>query len=75
MAVIDQRSRHCSLEAVERVPEHARVRHVDELDERSQAQLFALVDGDAHAGRIPPGTSFEDGEIIVYTDYYRIDLG
>ncbi|MFB6255747.1 MAG: hypothetical protein ABEH58_03310 [Haloplanus sp.] len=54
------------------VPETARVRHVDELDDSAQEYLFAVAEG--ASPRDPSNLSgLEQGDVIVFTDYYHIE--
>ena len=50
------------------------VRHVDELEEPALDRFLAAVDA---GGTVPTvdGPSFDGGEVVVYTDYYRVELG
>ena len=52
------------------VPEGARVRHYDELGEPAQRLLAAAENGERAAGSAP---GLADGDVVVYTDYYRIE--
>lgn len=56
--------------SAERVPENARVRHFDELEERTQRVLFDVAHNGASEERIP---ELADGDVVVFTDYYRVD--
>jgi hypothetical protein len=47
----------------------ARVRHFDELDEDAQNLVSDL------AGRpqtVPEAADLEDGDVVIYTDYYQV---
>jgi hypothetical protein len=52
-----------------RVPSDARVRHYDELDEATQAAVAELADRPRTAPK--PG-DLEDGDVVKFTEYYRI---
>lgn len=51
----------------------SRVRHVDQLDEQARERFYELVDSGSPSAGVD-GTSFVDGEIIVFTDYYRVEV-
>jgi len=71
MAASTLRSRSLTLERVESVDLNATVRHVDQLDSETLAAFYEAVTGD----RAVPvtATDLEPGEIIVFTDYYRVE--
>ena len=51
------------------IPEHARVRHFDELSEDTQNAVFEA------AGRpytVPRTADLDDGDIVKFTDYYQV---
>ncbi|AZH26538.1 hypothetical protein [Haloplanus aerogenes] len=53
------------------VPETARVRHIDELDESAQEYLFNVAEG--ASPRDPNNLSeLNEGDVVVFTDYYHI---
>ena len=52
----------------EQVPPGARVRDFDELDDSTQ-QFFLST---ANDGAVPPGRGLSQGDIVVFTDYYRV---
>jgi hypothetical protein len=55
----------------ETVPESARVRDFDELDDAAQEYLAHAVEG--ASPRDPTTLSgLSEGDVVVYTDYYRI---
>jgi hypothetical protein len=55
----------------EAVPENARVRDFDELDDAAQGYLLHVVEG--ASPRDPSNLSdLEEGDVIVFTDYYRV---
>lgn len=74
MAVIDALPRRLSVRPVDSVGGSSRVRHVDELDEASQQGLYEAVHGDGAPVAIAPGSDLRDGEVIVFTEYVRIEL-
>jgi hypothetical protein len=53
------------------VPETARVRHFDELDDSAQEYLFTVAEG---ASPRDPGnlSGLNEGDVVVFTDYYHI---
>ena len=51
------------------VPEGSRVRHFDELDERTQDAVAGLDAGST----VCDAPELAAGEVIVYTDYYRVE--
>lgn len=59
-------SKRPTVTPVEQVSPDAHVRHFDELDE--SAQSF-LADG-GEAGTVPE--DLDDGDVVVFTDYYRV---
>ncbi|MFB1063804.1 hypothetical protein [Natrinema sp. H-ect4] len=70
MAASTFRSRSLTLERVESVERDATVRHVDQLDSETLAAFYGAITGD----RTVPitATDLEPGEVIVFTDYYRV---
>ena len=50
------------------VAEGARVRHFDQLDERTQEFFLAT----AADRTVPEGRGLERGDVVVFTDYYRV---
>jgi hypothetical protein len=53
------------------VPESARVRHFDELDDSAQEYLVHVAEG--ASPRDPTNLSeLNEGDVVVFTDYYRI---
>ncbi|WP_195892463.1 hypothetical protein [Halopiger goleimassiliensis] len=60
-----------ALRRVESVDPSASVRHVDQLEPAELELLLGLADSDAS---IPADESpLEAGEVIVFTDYYRVE--
>jgi len=53
------------------VPESARVRHFDELDDAAQEYLAHVAEG--ASPRDPTNLSgLDEGDVVVFTDYYHI---
>ena len=50
------------------VPPGARVRDFDELDDRTQDFFLST----ATDGTVPPGFGLSQGDVVVFTDYYRV---
>ena len=70
MATCETSDGPLSLQRTESVHPSDRVRHVDELTDEELDRVIALLESES----ILPGgeTGFTDGELIVFTDYYRI---
>lgn len=65
-----------TIEPTDCVPDDATVRHFDELTPAAQEQFPALAAGvpsPALFGDRTP-TGLEDGDVVVYTGYYRISV-
>ncbi|WP_267640601.1 hypothetical protein [Haloarchaeobius amylolyticus] len=74
MAVSETAEGILRLTEVESVPADATVRHVDQLSEDAYDQVIQLVDDDGpNALQGPPAPDLADGEIIVFTDYLRVE--
>lgn len=56
----------------DRIGSATRVRHFDQLSEPAQNALVAATDGGT--GRLP-SAEFEPGEVVIFTDYYRVQAG
>jgi hypothetical protein len=71
MAASELRRRSLTLERIESVPASATVRHVDQLDSETFEAFYDAVTGDhcVSAG----ATDLEPGEVIVFTEYYRVE--
>ncbi|GAB3326956.1 MULTISPECIES: hypothetical protein [Haloplanus] len=53
------------------VPESARVRHFDELDDSAQQYLVHVAEG--VSSRDPTNLSeLNEGDVVVFTDYYHV---
>jgi len=56
----------------ETAPESGRVRHFDELGERAQEYLVHVAEG--ASPRDPTNLDgLREGDVVVYTEYYRIE--
>ena len=64
------RSEHCvRLTRTDSVPEESHVRHFDELGERAQNAVASLDAG----GIVCDAPGLTTADIIVYTDYFRVE--
>ena len=64
------RSQDCvRLTPTDSVPDGSRVRHFDELDERAQDAVVSLDAGST----VCDAPELATADIIVYTDYYRVE--
>ncbi|ELY41260.1 hypothetical protein [Natronorubrum tibetense] len=63
-----RRSRH--LERVESVTAEATVRHVDQLDTETLDAFYSALTADRPVSEAD--VDLESGEVIVFTDYYRV---
>ncbi|WP_121820421.1 hypothetical protein [Halostella salina] len=72
----DAHTRHLTVRRTDSVPADARVRHVDELSDDARQRLIAVVGGDATGARLDGTTAgeFADGDVVVSTGYYEVDL-
>ncbi|WP_254761926.1 hypothetical protein [Natrinema marinum] len=71
MPASELRRRSLTLERVDSLGAAATVRHVDQLDSETLTAFYEAV-GDDRA--IPAAeTGLEAGEVIVFTDYYRVE--
>ncbi|WP_207587002.1 hypothetical protein [Halomontanus rarus] len=73
MSTSDTISRTVSVRATDSVRSASRVRHIDELSDEAQQQFYELVESGARSVTTESG-AFVDGEIIVFTSYYRIEF-
>ena len=62
--------RPLTLECAESVSRDATVRHVDQLDAETLAAFYETVDGDGST--LDADVDLEPGEVVVFTDYYRV---
>ncbi|QLK27493.1 hypothetical protein HYG81_07805 [Natrinema zhouii] len=70
-AATDLRGHAVTLERVESVPADAPVRHVDQLEGETLTAFYEAVTDDRS---VPAAeVDLEAGEIIVFTDYYRVE--
>ncbi|MGQ3411213.1 hypothetical protein ACT4ML_02995 [Natrinema sp. LN54] len=71
MAASTLRRRSLRLERVDSVATDATVRHVDQLDSETLGAVYRAVSD----GRpvTTAETDLEPGEVIVFTDYYRVE--
>ncbi|WP_049922878.1 hypothetical protein [Halopiger djelfimassiliensis] len=60
-----------TLRRVESVEPTASVRHVDQLETDTLEEFYAVVE--AERSVLSPGTDLEAGDVIVFTEYYRVD--
>ncbi|WP_254765748.1 hypothetical protein [Salinilacihabitans rarus] len=72
MSTSDTVRRTLRLRRVDSAAAAARVRHVDELSEEALARFVELIESGSTAA--VDEATFADGEVIVFTDYYRVDL-
>ena len=73
MSTNDTATRTLTVRQTESVSSASRIRHVDELSEDALQRLVELVQSGgtaAQSGSMP----FVDGEVIVFTEYYRIEF-
>ena len=59
------------LEPVESVAPDATVRHIDQLDSDTLEAVYAAVSTDRSLSAA--GTGLEPGDVIVFTDYFRVE--
>jgi len=59
------------LERVESVAPDATVRHVDQLDSETLEAVYTALSADRSVPAA--GTGLEPGEVIVFTDYFRVE--
>ncbi|MFP8953932.1 hypothetical protein ACLI4Z_13335 [Natrialbaceae archaeon A-arb3/5] len=64
------RDRLSTVHRIDSVEASASVRHVDQLDTDSLQAFLQCLDGDR--ATLADETEFEEGDVIVYTDYYRV---
>jgi hypothetical protein len=70
MAIGDTAQSGLTLTTVEEVPADASVRHFDELSHRAQRRFLRLVE----EGTVPRegDGALSAGEVVVFTEYYRV---
>jgi len=54
------------------IDDGARVRHIDELSEDALERFLALLDG--RTPIVGPTADLEHGDVVVFTEYYRITV-
>ncbi|WIV68194.1 hypothetical protein [Natrialbaceae archaeon AArc-T1-2] len=59
------------LQEIDAVGSPSQIRHVDQLDERTKEVFYEAVESGAVG---TDEADLTDGEVIVYTDYYRVTL-
>ncbi len=74
MATSETVDRSPTLRRVESVPADATVRHVDQLEESALTWFLETLESGVHASASVEAHGFEDGDVIVFTAWYRIDL-
>ncbi|GAB7019759.1 hypothetical protein [Halostagnicola bangensis] len=74
MATSETVDRSPTLRRVESVPTDATVRHVDQLEESSLTWFLETLDSSATASATVDAPGLEDGDVIVFTACYRIEL-
>nr|WP_238717344.1 hypothetical protein [Natronorubrum halophilum] len=70
MAASELHHRSLRLERVESVTAETSVRHVDQLDAETLESFYTTLEDDLPGPGADP--DLEDGEVIVFTDYYRV---
>ncbi|WP_394347993.1 hypothetical protein [Natronorubrum halophilum] len=70
MAASELHRRSLRLERVESVTAETNVRHVDQLDAETLESFYTTLEDDLPGPGSDP--DLEDGEVIVFTDYYRV---
>ena len=73
MSISATDSRPLSVRRTDSVASSPRVRHVDELTESARERFYELVTSGTQTTTSDP-TEFVDGEVIVFTDYYRVTV-
>lgn len=68
MAVGDTVTVRFRVHATDQIPANATVRHVDQLTDAELDAFLRLLDGET-----VPASALEDGQVIVFTDYYRVE--
>ena len=73
MSTIDTTCQTLTLRRADSVHTAPRVRHVDQLSESERQRFYeALESGTPSAA--DAGMGFHDGEVIVFTDYFQVNL-
>lgn len=65
-----------TIEPTDSVPESATVRHFDELTPAAQENFPALAAGVPSAALFdcPGAAGLDDGDVVVFTGYYRVNV-
>lgn len=70
MALSEAHASRIRLRRVDGVGPADTVKHVDQLSECDLDALVATVDGSG----VPCGTTLDLGDVVVFEDYYRVEL-
>lgn len=72
----DAPANHLHVRRTKSVSPDARVRHVDELSEKAQQHFYTMIHEGATGARLDDRTAkeFTDGDVVVFTGYYELDL-
>ena len=73
MSTTDTACQTLTLSRIAAVHAASHVRHVDELSDDAVEQFYDLLGSDSPSASVSEA-AFDDGEVIVFTDYYRVDL-
>ncbi|MHC3439243.1 hypothetical protein ACYJ1Y_14410 [Natrialbaceae archaeon A-gly3] len=73
MSTIDTAHRTLTLRRTDSVGAAPRVRHVDQLSESERQRFYESVESGSPSAA-DAGRGFVDGEVIVFTDYFQVDL-
>ena len=68
-------SSHIELRQINDVPAGARVADYDELGPETRTHLDALLSSETHGVPNAAQNSFEDYDVIRFTDYYEVRVG
>jgi len=68
MALSEIQQSGCSIRRIDSIGAGDSVRHIDEL---SEDELAAFLDG--IDGTVASTAPLDDGDVIVFTDYYRVE--
>ncbi|WP_160047299.1 hypothetical protein [Natrialba sp. INN-245] len=60
-----------TLRRVETIESGATVRHVDQLETAALEEVREILAGERST--VPQASALEEGEVIVFTDYYRVE--
>ncbi|WP_255192503.1 hypothetical protein [Natronobeatus ordinarius] len=73
MPTTDAATRTLTLSRTDSIHEAPRIRHVDELSDAARERFYGLLESGSSAPAVGDA-AFSDGEVIVFTDFYRVDL-